>query len=165
MSQIIGFRCQVSGVSPATGCCSGQLDRKRNFNLSEFIKKRISNVEEIYSIYFIKRLSKPTPRIGYEGGEQIHSSKFDSTESFDPEFFNYELTTEGLVAGCGSLVLKSIRRSVINIQRSMLTVRLWRLHCFGQTEFHTRLQYLASPFPDTRNLTPETFFLPSCLRG
>jgi len=36
-------------------------------------------------------------------------------ESFDPESFSSKLTTEGLVAGCGSLVLKSIKRSVINI--------------------------------------------------
>jgi len=49
--------------------------------------------------------------------------EFDSAESFDPEFFNQELTTEGLVAGCRSLVVKSIKRSVINIQRSMLGVR------------------------------------------
>ena len=43
---------------------------------------------------------------------------FDSAESFNPE-----LTTEGLAAGCSSLVLKSIKRSVINIQSSMLDVR------------------------------------------
>ena len=41
-------------------------------------------------------------------GKFIHS-KFDSTESFDPE-----LTTERLVAEFGSFVLKSIKRSVIN---------------------------------------------------
>jgi hypothetical protein len=34
---------------------------------------------------------------------ETHPSIFDSAESFDPEFFNPELTTEGLVAGCGSL--------------------------------------------------------------
>ena len=37
---------------------------------------------------------------------RICSSKFDSVESFDPEFLSPVLTTEGLVAGCGSLVLK-----------------------------------------------------------
>jgi len=42
--------------------------------------------------------------------ERIFPSKFDSAESFAPKG-----TTEGLVAGCGSLVLKSIKRSVINI--------------------------------------------------
>ncbi len=57
----------------------------------------------------------------------MYSWKFDSAESFDPESFNPELTTEGLtteglVAGCGLLVLKSIKRSVINIQRSMFDV-------------------------------------------
>ena len=36
-------------------------------------------------------------------------------ESFDPESFSSKLTTEELIAGCGSLVLKSIKRSVINI--------------------------------------------------
>jgi hypothetical protein len=34
----------------------------------------------------------------------IRHSIFDSVESFDPEYFNKELTTEGLVAGCGSLI-------------------------------------------------------------
>ena len=48
---------------------------------------------------------------------------------------SFELTTEGLVAGCGPLVLKSIKRSVINIRRSMLGVQSF--HCPGQTEFHT----------------------------
>jgi len=57
-------------------------------------------------------------------------SEFDSTESFDPEFFNQELTTEGLAAGCGSLVSKSIMRSVINIRRSMLDVRCSTLNSF-----------------------------------
>ena len=35
--------------------------------------------------------------------QQGHPLKFDSAESFDPESFDLELTTEGLVAGCGSL--------------------------------------------------------------
>jgi hypothetical protein len=55
--------------------------------------------------------------------KQNHPSRFDSAESFDPEFFNPELTTEGLVAGWVSLVLDSIKRSAINIRRSMLDVR------------------------------------------
>ena len=38
--------------------------------------------------------------------KRIYPSKFDSAESFDPESFNPELTAEGLVAGCGPLVLK-----------------------------------------------------------
>jgi hypothetical protein len=49
--------------------------------------------------------------------------RFNSAESFDPEFFNPGLTTEGLVSGCDSLVLDSIKRSAINIRRSMLEVR------------------------------------------
>jgi len=36
----------------------------------------------------------------------IYPSKFDLAESFDPESFDPELTTEGLVAGYGSLVLR-----------------------------------------------------------
>jgi hypothetical protein len=36
---------------------------------------------------------------------------------------------------CDSLALKSIKRSVINIQRSMLDVQ--SVHCSGQAEFHT----------------------------
>ncbi len=60
--------------------------------------------------------------------ERLYILKFDSTGSFDPESFNPELTTDGLVAShgsvfCGSLVLESIRRSVINIQRSMFDVQ------------------------------------------
>jgi hypothetical protein len=35
-----GFRCQVSGVSPATGLKSGQSDQKRNF------KKRRSKYDK-----------------------------------------------------------------------------------------------------------------------
>jgi hypothetical protein len=49
-----------------------------------------------------------------------------------------ELTTEGLVAGCGSLVLKSIKRSAINIGRSMFDVQ--SVYCSGQAEFHARFQ-------------------------
>jgi len=47
--------------------------------------------------------------------ERSYPSKFDSTE---------------LVAGCGSLVLKSIKRSVINIGRSMLDVRCSTFNLF-----------------------------------
>jgi hypothetical protein len=47
--------------------------------------------------------------------ERSYSSKFDSTE---------------LVAGCGSLVLKSIKRSVINIGRSMLDVQCSTFNLF-----------------------------------
>ena len=39
------------------------------------------------------------------------------------ELFDLEFVSEGLVTGCGSLVLKSTKRSVINIRRSMLDVR------------------------------------------
>ncbi len=55
------FRCRVSGVSPAAGQKNRQFDRKRNFGLAEFIKKRISNIEGMYSNYFIKRLSAAKP--------------------------------------------------------------------------------------------------------
>ena len=46
--------------------------------------------------------------------ERNYSSKLDSAE---------------LVAGCGSFVIKSIKRSVINIQRSMLGVRCSTFAC------------------------------------
>ena len=46
------------------------------------------------------------------------------------ESFNPELTTEELVAGCGLLVLKSIKRSAINIRRSMLDVRCSMFNLF-----------------------------------
>jgi hypothetical protein len=56
---------------------------------------------------------------------RIYSSKFDSAESFDPE-----LTTAGLVAGCGSvfcgsLVLKnrySKAPSILDVRRSTFDV-------------------------------------------
>jgi hypothetical protein len=51
--------------------------------------------------------------------KQNHPARFDSAELFDPEFFSPVLTTEGLVAGCDSLVLDSIKRSAINIRRSI----------------------------------------------
>jgi hypothetical protein len=54
--------------------------------------------------------------------QNLSAGGFDSAESFDPGFFNQELTTEGLATGCGLLVLKSKKRSVINIQCSMLDV-------------------------------------------
>ena len=50
-------------------------------------------------------------------------SEYDSAESIEPESFNPKLTIEELVAGCDSLVLKSIKRSANNIRRSMLDVR------------------------------------------
>ena len=46
------------------------------------------------------------------------------------ELFGPEVITEGLVAGCSSLILKSIKRSVINIQRSMLDVRCSTFNLF-----------------------------------
>jgi hypothetical protein len=47
--------------------------------------------------------------------KRIHPSKFDSAEH---------------VAGCGSLVLKSIKRSVIKIGRSMFDVRCSTFNLF-----------------------------------
>ena len=44
-----------------------------------------------------------------QGG--IDPLRFDTAESFDLEF-----TIEGLFAGCGSLVFKSIKRSVLNLK-------------------------------------------------
>ena len=67
--------------------------------------------------------------------ERNYPSKFDSDESLDPE-----LTTEGLVAGCGLLVLKSIKRerhqySTFDVGSSMFDVQSF--HCPGQAGFHT----------------------------
>jgi hypothetical protein len=67
--------------------------------------------------------------------KRIYSPKFDSAELLDPEPFNPGLTTKGLVADCGLvlcgwLVLKSTKRSVINIQRSMLDVRCSTFNLF-----------------------------------
>jgi hypothetical protein len=49
--------------------------------------------------------------------ERFYPSKSDSSELFGPEFM-----AKGLVTGCGSLVLKSIKRSVINIRRSICSL-------------------------------------------
>jgi len=71
---------------------SFQSDQKKKLS-----KKRISNnecrisKEGILSILFKDRAKRFLP------------STFDSAESFDPESFDPELTTEGLVAGCGSI--------------------------------------------------------------
>ena len=125
----------------------------------------------MYSVNLKKDSVSLLRRSSYEGRQRIYTSNFDSAESFDPEFFNYEsfdleltterLTTEGLVAGCGSLVIKSIKRSLrlvgvvaptprrassifnvrcwtFDVRRSRLLVRLWRIHCSGQAESHTK---------------------------
>jgi hypothetical protein len=59
---------------------------------------------------------------------------------------------------CGSLVLKSIKRSAINIQRSMLDVRVFgvqSVHCFGQAEFHTKgSKFLIQSTPSSLRLAP-----------
>jgi hypothetical protein len=59
--------------------------------------------------------------------EGFCGSVFDSAESFDPEFFSFMLTTEGLVAGCGSLVLKFEKAqrhqySTFDVGRSMFNL-------------------------------------------
>ena len=63
--------------------------------------------------------------------KRINPSKFDSAESLDPESFNAELTTEGPVAGCDSLVLKSVKRSVINIDNLVKSPK-FRHACKGR---------------------------------
>ena len=74
------------------------------------VEHRTLNVQRriMYSINLIEDSVGLLRRSGYEGRELIYTSNFDSAE---------------LVAGCGSLVIKSTKRSVINIQRSMLDVR------------------------------------------
>ena len=87
------------------------------------IEHRTSNVQHriMYSVNFKKKTEQHAAQAPALH-ERIYSWKFDSAESFDPESFksesfNPELTTEGLttewlVAGCGLLVLKSIKRSL-----------------------------------------------------
>jgi hypothetical protein len=65
--------------------------------------------------------------------KRIYPSKFNSA-AFDRLW--PRARRGGLVAGCGSLVLNSVKRSVINIGRSMFNVQ--SVHCSGQAEFHTR---------------------------
>ncbi len=98
------------------------------------VEHRTLNVQRRikYSVNLIKDSVSLLQRNGYEGRQRIYTSNLDSAMSFDPEFFNYELTTEGLDKGCGSLVIKSIKRSVINIRRSMLGVRCSTFKAFRQ---------------------------------
>ena len=80
------------------------------------MKKGTSNIERPTSNNVFCQFKKAAQ-------SKNHPSRFDSAEWFDPEFMTEGLTTEGLVAGCGLPVLKSIKRSVINTRRSMLGVR------------------------------------------
>ena len=113
----------MSGVSPTTGQKSGRSNRERNFGLAGFIKKRIS--KDCVLSDFLKRWSEASPpackpmkptswkrarrgcsAYASESDSALRHSIFDSAESFDPE-----LTTEGLVAGCGSLFTGSAGQS------------------------------------------------------
>ena len=80
------------------------------------IEHRTSNVQHriMYSVNFKKNTEQHAAQAPALH-ERIYSWKFDSAE---------------LVAGCGLLVLKSIKRSVINIQRSMLDVRCSTFNLF-----------------------------------
>ena len=51
-------------------------------------------------------------------------------ESFNPELTTERLMAERIVAVCGFLILKSIKRSVIHIRRSMFDVQ--SVHCLIQ---------------------------------
>ena len=48
--------------------------------------------------------------------QRFHPSKFDTAESFDSELTTEWLTTEGLVAGCGSLFCCSAVRFALVLQ-------------------------------------------------
>ena len=63
------------------------------------VEHRTSNVEWMHSVCFKKDFAKRSHPSTFD----IRYSIFDSAESFDPESFSPVLTTEGLVAGCGSL--------------------------------------------------------------
>jgi hypothetical protein len=80
--------------------------------------------------------------------ERFYPSKSDSSELFGPEFM-----AKGLVTGCGSLVLKSIKRSVINIRRSMLDVRCSTFNLFAVQPL---LGDLCSNFDHKRNSDEES---------
>jgi hypothetical protein len=99
----------VSVFSVAAGLKSGQSDHRRNlilFHIWDELKneRRTSNIERPTSknvfCQFKKRQCKLTPPKRLRSLVQIYSSKF-----------------------CGSLIIKSIKRSVINIRPSMLDVR------------------------------------------
>ena len=90
--------------------------------------------------------------------KQNHPARFDSAELFDPEFFSPVLTTEGLVAGCDSLVLDSIKRSAINIRRSMLDVRCSTFNLLAVPARRSFPKDLATRVPDTRNLQYAALF-------
>jgi hypothetical protein len=107
----MALRSMKFHTSAAAGLKSGQSNRKRITRMSN-IEPPTSNNE---FCQLKKRLSKTTlpdwlrrPRANLP--------------------FDIRLTTEGFVAGCDLLVLKSIKRSAINIRRSMLDVRVSRRH-------------------------------------
>jgi hypothetical protein len=73
----------------------------------------------MYSVNLKKGSARLLRQIGYQGQERNHSSKF-----------------------CDSTVLDSIKRSAINIRRSMFDVQSFR--CSGQAESYTKFHTSAA---------------------
>ena len=74
-----------------TECGRGKAECGRG--IEEFGRGKADVGKRILSI-FIESIDR---------AQRFHPSVLDSAESFDPESFKPELTTEGPVAGCGSL--------------------------------------------------------------
>ena len=104
------------------------------------VERRTSNIERPTSNNEFCPFKEKTKRHAAQAPalhERICPSNLDSA-AFDNlrprtrrgESLDSELTTEEPVAGCGSLFLKSIKRSVVNIRRSMLGVRCSTFNLF-----------------------------------
>ena len=93
------------------------------------VEHRTSN-ECILSIIKRQRTALPSFEIRY--------SIFDTAESFDPESLDPELTTEGLVAGCGSLFNPAAEAARLIIKKPC--------H-FGVVSYKVSVSKIA--FPDT----------------
>ena len=83
----------------------------------------------MYSVYYKKTA---------HSASILRNSIFDTAESFDPESLDPELTTEGLVAGCGSLFNPAAEAARLIIKKPC--------H-FGVVSYKVSVSKIA--FPDT----------------
>ena len=120
-------------TSAASGLKSGQSDQKRNFyNVSYEIQLATDSHRHTQTNWFVNFPPAGNCWIELwmrpkEGILSIFINSKDRAQRFHPSIFD----SAELVAGCGSFVLKSIKRSVINIGRSMLDVRCSTFKAFS----------------------------------
>jgi hypothetical protein len=128
---VSGVGCQVSALLLITEACSlieKETDERRTSN----IERPTSNNE---FFLFKKGLSNTRRTSACASGLEAYGIEDYGLEALHERICPSKFDTAELVAGCGSLVLKSTKRSVINIGRSMFDVQ--SIHCSDQTEFHS----------------------------